>query len=101
MVLGPDHVNSSELQVWAPATRAPARGKENKTKFLLCPPGTPASHPLCRVRDTSWMPPGLGEGGRGGPYLLGLLPGLLPLLDGTVRFLELLPKPGQLSSPGS
>lgn len=49
MVLGPDHVNSSELQVWGTSHPGSCQGDGEQNQFLLCPPGTPASHPLCHV----------------------------------------------------
>lgn len=45
VVLGPDQANSPELRVWGTSHPGSCRGKENKTKFLPCPPG-PGSHPL-------------------------------------------------------
>jgi hypothetical protein len=70
----------------------PMRG-EVKQKFLLCSsglcfPSLPPPCPLCVGWARAGCHQALGTaGGRGAQYLLGLLPGLLPLLDGAVSFI--------------
>lgn len=66
--------------------------------------GTPALPDPLHLLCVRWTQAGchraLGNaGGSGAQYLLSLFPGLLPLLDGAISFIQLLPKSGQLSSP--
>lgn len=91
---GTDHTGGSqrELQVWDTSHPRVLTGKaslstrgENQPEFLLGSPG-PLTSPTPAM-GSGWMPPGPAKGRRGAQYLLRLLPGLLPLLDGVVCFI--------------